>query len=145
MQVNTENAVTVGPIDKALGISPQVLALRSQRVELLSANIANADTPGYKARDIDFRAAMQMATEQQGSQNEGVLLRTNDRHLPALGGADGAAAMYRVPSQPSLDGNTVETQKEHTEFMDNAVRYQASLNFLDGRISSLRAAITGQQ
>lgn len=131
----------MGPIDSALGISPQVLALRARRVEVLSANIANADTPGYKARDIDFNAALREAAGQQGG-----LRRTHDRHLG--GAAAGAAAgdlKYRVPAQPSLDGNTVETQVEHAEFMDNAVRYQASLNFLDGRIASLRLAIRGQR
>jgi flagellar basal-body rod protein FlgB len=130
----------MGPIDSALGVSPQVLALRARRVELLSANIANADTPGYKARDIDFAAAMREVSGQQGA-----LLRTDDRHFG--GGTAGAGAgelMYRVPSQPSLDGNTVQTQVEHAEFMDNAVRYQASLNFLDGRIAALRLAIRGQ-
>jgi flagellar basal-body rod protein FlgB len=130
----------MGPIDSALGISPQVLALRARRLELLSANIANADTPGYKARDIDFAAAMREASGQQGS-----LLRTHDRHLGGGGVAAEGAVMYRVPGQPSLDGNTVETQVEHAAFMDNAVRYQASLNFLDGRIAALRLAIRGQR
>lgn len=131
----------MGPIDSALGVSPQALALRARRVELLSANIANADTPGYKARDIDFGAAMREASGLQDG-----LRRTHDRHLGS--GNAGAAAgevLYRVPGQPSLDGNTVETQVEHAEFMDNAVRYQASLNFLDGRIASLRLAIRGQR
>lgn len=127
-------------LDSALGISPQVLALRAQRTELLSANIANADTPGYKARDIDFRAAMRSALGEQGG-----MLRTHDRHMTASGtpGAE-AQPLYRIPSQPTLDGNTVETQREHAQFMDNAIRYQASLNFLDGRINSLRTAIRGQ-
>ena len=108
-------------------------------MELLAANIANADTPGYKARDIDFAAAMRSAGAEQGA-----LLRTHERHL-AGGAADGGAeVLYRVPGQPSLDGNTVESQREHAEFMDNAMRYQASLNFLDGRVRSLRSAITGQ-
>lgn len=131
----------MGPIDRALGVSPQVLALRAQRTELLTANIANADTPGFKARDIDFAAAMRAA---QGGQQG--LLRTHERHLGSAAGAGDAAGelLYRVPSQPSLDGNTVETQREHAAFMDNAIRYQASLQFLDGRISSLRTAIRGQ-
>lgn len=126
-------------LDSALGISPQVLALRAQKTELLSANIANSDTPGYKARDIDFRAAMQMAMGTQGG-----MTRTHAAHLNASGTPGSVEPMYRVPTQPSLDGNTVESQREHAEFMDNAMRYQASLNFLDGRISSLRTAIRGQ-
>jgi flagellar basal-body rod protein FlgB len=123
-----------------IGVSPQVLALRAKRVELLSANIANADTPGYKARDIDFAAAMREASGQQGA-----MLRTHEQHLGGSGaGAATGDVMYRIPSQPSLDGNTVETQVEHAEFMDNAVRYQASINFMDGRIAALRLAIRGQ-
>ena len=130
----------MGALDKALGISPQVLTLRAQRTQLLSANIANSDTPGYKARDIDFQSAMRAASGQQQG-----MTRTHDRHLNA-GGTSGAAIepMYRLPGQPSLDGNTVEGQREHAEFMDNAIRYQASLNLLDGRINSLRTAIRGQ-
>ena len=109
-------------------------------MELLSANIANSDTPGYKARDIDFRAAMQQA----GSDQAG-MRRTDARHMTGRGvDTDGVQAMYRVPSQSSLDGNTVESQREHAAFMDNAVRFQASLNLLDGRIKGLRTAIRGQ-
>ena len=131
-------------IDSALGLSPQVMALRARRMELLAANIANADTPGYKARDIDFAAAMRRA----GGQARAPGLRlTHPRHLAASArvaeGAD-APVLYRIPLQPSLDGNTVESHREHAAFMDNAVRYQASLNFLDGRIRGLRTAIRGQ-
>lgn len=130
----------MGPIEKALGVSPQALAVRAQRTELLAANIANADTPGYKARDIDFAAAMRSAGEAQDG-----LRRTNARHMSAAGSTGGAASvMYRVPSQPSMDGNTVESHKEHAAFMDNAVRYQASITFLEGRINGLRTAIRGQ-
>ena len=125
--------------DSALGQSPQVLALRTKRMELLSANIANSDTPGYKARDIDFQAAMRQAGSDTG------LRRTNSRHMTGRGvDADGVQAMYRVPSQSSLDGNTVESQREHAALMDNAVRFQASLNMLDSRIKGLRIAIRGQ-
>jgi flagellar basal-body rod protein FlgB len=122
-----------------LGISAQALALRGKRMELLTANIANANTPGYKARDIDFAAAMRSAEGEQAG-----LRVTNARHMGGSGGADSVEAMYRVPSQPSLDGNTVESQREHAAFMDNAMRYQASLNFLDSRIRSLKTAISGQ-
>jgi flagellar basal-body rod protein FlgB len=130
----------MGPIDSALGVSPQVLALRAQRMELLSANLANADTPGYKARDLDFAGAMQAAGAEQSA-----LRRTDSRHLsPAAGLSATGEPMYRIPAQPTMDGNTVETQREHAEFMNNAVRYQASLNFLDGRIKTLQTAIRGQ-
>lgn len=126
-------------LDSALGVSPQVLALRAQKTELLSANIANSDTPGYKARDIDFAAAMQAASGAQES-----MTRTHAGHLGGGSGPGSVEPMYRVPSQPTLDGNTVESQREHAEFMDNSIRYQASLNLLDGRINSLRTAIRGQ-
>ncbi|MFK7828974.1 MAG: flagellar basal body rod protein FlgB [Congregibacter sp.] len=130
----------MGPIEKALGVSPQVLSLRAQRTELLAANIANADTPGYKAKDIDFASAMRSASEAQ----EG-LRRTNARHMSAGGSTgDDASIMYRVPAQSSMDGNTVESHREHAAFMDNAVRYQASITFLEGRINGLRTAIRGQ-
>lgn len=124
--------------DSALGLSPQVLEIRARRMEVLSANLANADTPGYKARDVDFAAAM--------AQVEGAakgLRRTHERHLAGRQGA-GAELLYRVPSQPSLDGNTVESHREHAALMDNAVRYQASLSLLDGRLRNLRTAIRGQ-
>jgi len=130
----------MSPISSALGLSPQVLELRARRMELLSANIANSDTPGYKARDIDFEAAMRGANgELQG------MKRTHRNHMTGRGvAADGVQTMYRMPSQPSLDGNTVESHREHAAFMDNAVRYQASLNLLDGRLRGLRTAIRGQ-
>ena len=131
-------------IGSALGLSPQVMALRARRMELLAANIANADTPGYKARDIDFAAALRQA---RGQARVVDLRLTHPRHLApgarAVPGVD-APILYRVPSQPSMDGNTVESHREHAAFMDNAVRYQASLNFLDGRIRGLRTAIRGQ-
>ena len=123
-------------IDKAFGVSPQVLNIRAKRSEMIAANLANADTPGYKAKDIDFGQALARAKgEQNGMQ------RTHRMHIEATGlGADFG---YRTPMQPSLDGNTVETDREHAEFMDNAIRYQASLNFLDGRIKSMLLALRG--
>lgn len=125
--------------DRVFGVSGQAMALRSQRLELIAANLANQDTPGYKARDIDFAAAMQTATA-------GGLRRTHARHLDANGGMNGAdqPLLYRVPNQPSLDGNTVDAQREHAEFMDNAIRYQASLTILDSRIKSTQRAIRGE-
>lgn len=131
-------------IGSALGLSPQVMALRARRMELLAANIANADTPGYKARDIDFATALRQARGQARAVD---LRLTHPQHLApgarAVPGVD-APILYRVPAQPSMDGNTVESHREHAAFMDNAVRYQASLNFLDGRIRGLRTAIRGQ-
>ena len=124
-------------IDKVFGISPSVLALRSQRTEMISANLANADTPGYKAKDIDFQAALGRAT------GDYELLQTNKPHM-TVNGIDKEEGMYRVPIQPSLDGNTVETDREHGAFMENAIRYQASLDFLDARIKSTLQTLRGE-
>jgi len=127
-------------IDSALGPLPQALELRARRTEILASNLANADTPNYKARDFDFRAAMQRA---QGG--ELPLKATRPGHIsqsPASVG--GAPLQYRVPSQPSLDGNTVDAQAEQAAFAENAVRYQATLTFLSGRIRGLMSAIKGE-
>jgi len=130
-------------IDNALGISPQVLALRSQRMNLLSANIANAETPNYKAQDIDFRAALAQANSAQDATR---LRATQANHMSGFEDQMGVNAdiKYRQPSTLSANGNTVESHQEHAEFMDNALKYQASLNLLDSRIKGLRAAIKGE-
>lgn len=129
-------------LDRALGIYPQALMVRAQRAQLLAANIANADTPNYKARDIDFRAAMQQI-QAQDSSNKTQIDANGDT---AAGGnvLDNLPLLYRVPNQSSVDGNTVDMQKEQVEFGQNAVRYQASLRFLDGRIKGLLTAIRGE-
>ncbi len=129
-------------IDKHIGVHDNAVQLRSQRTELLAANIANADTPGFKARDIDFASVMRRTTE--AGNGEGLRV-THARHLHADGAAAGQAAeMYRIPIQPSLDGNTVDVQQEQAAFAENAVRYQASLEFLSGRFSGLITAIKGR-
>ncbi|MGB1175248.1 MAG: flagellar basal body rod protein FlgB [Luminiphilus sp.] len=125
-------------IDKALGISPQVLALRAQRMNLLSSNIANADTPGYKARDIDFKAALEQAKATQGS-----LDRTHSAHIPISGSAAQPDVLYRLPAEVAPDGNSTDPTLEHSSFMDNALRYQASLQLLDSRIRGIKNAIKG--
>ena len=129
-------------IDNAFGLSPQVLAIRAERMNLLAANIANADTPQYKARDIDFRAALDSARAERTTTS---LITDQPGHIDASDTFSGDHVMYRVPSQLSLDGNTVEPHQEHTAFMDNAMRYQASLNLLDSRIKGLMSAIKGGQ
>ena len=126
-------------IDKALGISPQVLALRMKRMNLLTANIANADTPNYKARDIDFRAAMASATASQARMDA-----TNARHIALSGGSEQPPVKYRRPLQESTNGNTVDAQLEHAAFMENAMRYQASIQLLDNRINGIKKAIKGE-
>jgi flagellar basal-body rod protein FlgB len=129
-------------LDDTLGIHEIALKLRAQRMELLSSNLANADTPNYKARDIDFRnvlAEYQTETPAQGT----TLRTTNARHLGGDGGAPVGDAQYRNPLQPSIDGNTVDPQIEKAKFMENALQYQATLSFIDGRIKTLRKAIRG--
>ena len=125
-------------LDKMFGVSPAVLSLRSQRFELISANLANADTPGYKAVDIDFAQELARA--------EGKSTRSSMSLAGISVGSDDVSPVvqYRNPWQQSLDGNTVETDQEHALFMDNAIRYQASLNFLGGRIKSIMLALRGE-
>jgi len=123
----------------AFGLHEQALKFRARRNQVLSSNIANADTPNYKARDIDFGAALKKAQTQSIS-----LTRTSELHKQAWSTArDGGPLMYRIPMQPTLDGNTVETDVEQAAFAENAVKYRASLSFLDGKLRTLRLAIKG--
>jgi flagellar basal-body rod protein FlgB len=114
--------------DDLFGVHGRALQLRSQRMGLLASNIANAATPGFKAKDIDFEAAM-AAAEQPGT---------------SIGGAISANTKYRVPVQSTLDGNTVELNTEQTQFAENAVAYQTTLAFLNGRIQTLTRAMRGE-
>ena len=125
--------------EQALGIHSTAVALRSRRAEILAANLANADTPGYQARDIDFREVLAAADD--GSK----LMTTRGRHFTAPGAApDGVTLKYRQPLHASLDQNTVDVQAERAAFLDNAMRYQASMTFLNGRISGLVNALRGE-
>ncbi|UZK68897.1 flagellar basal body rod protein FlgB [Sphingomonas sp. S1-29] len=110
------------------GVHGQALSVRSQRMGILASNIANASTPGFKAKDIDFQAALKSIDAPGGS---------TDRAI-------GAATKYRVPAQPSMDGNTVELSTEQTAFAENAVAYQTTLAFLNGRISTITRALKGE-
>lgn len=125
--------------DKALGIHPQALALRGRRSEVLAANLANADTPGYKAQDIDFKAALNRASVKAPS-----LKVTHSNHISTNQSVMGERLMYRIPLQPSLDGNTVDSQVEQTKFAENALQYQANLQFVTGKFTGLRSAIKGE-
>jgi flagellar basal-body rod protein FlgB len=119
-------------IDNAtFGIQEQALQLQRRRLELIAANIANADTPGFQARDLDFRKALETAQH----------AATPDAAARTL---HGSAPQYRVALQPSVDGNTVDVQVEQGQFADAALRYQAGLSFLDARIKSLMTALSGQ-
>lgn len=128
--------------DNAFGIHPAAIKVRSERAELLSSNLANADTPGYKARDIDFKSALANAVS--GQQQGMSLERTSDKHLAASLGLDPAVG-YRNPNQPDTgDGNTVDAQVERSLFMQNALEYQTSVQFLGGKIKGLMSAIKGE-
>ncbi len=116
-----------GVADQLFGMHGNALALRSQRLALLASNIANAATPNYKARDIDFGAALSAASSGD----------TVDK-------AAGDALKYRVPLEPSLDGNTVELSTEQTIFAENAVQYRTTLSFLEGRINTVMQALKGE-
>ncbi len=115
--------------DSLFGVHATALELRARRMGVLASNIANASTPGFKAKDIDFQSALKAA--------EG----------PAASGVDRAmdeATLYRVPLQPSADGNTVDLSTEQTAFAENAVAYQTTLSFLNGRISTITRALRGE-
>jgi flagellar basal-body rod protein FlgB len=127
-------------MDNLFGIHATALKLRANRAELLASNIANVDTPNYKARDIDFKRTLSMA-----SKNSGEMMTTNSRHITSSGTSKmGAEILYRNPTQPSLDGNTVDLNTERSAFLENSMMYQASLRFLNGKISGLTTAIRGE-
>ncbi len=131
-----------GPLDNLLGIQGTALSLHRARIDQIASNIANADTPGYLARDIDFEQALQRAA---GSVEAGVAMaRTAPGHLGAQA-SDGAPAtqVYRIPLQPAQDGNTVELSTENAKFAEAAMRYQATLTFIEHRMSTLNTAIKG--
>lgn len=115
--------------DTLFGIHGAALEVRAQRMGVLASNIANASTPGFKARDVDFREALASASNASDA---------------AIDQGISSATKYRVPNQPSMDGNTVELSQEQTAFAENAVQYQTTLSFLNGRISQLTRALKGE-
>jgi flagellar basal-body rod protein FlgB len=131
-------------LDQYVSVHATALDVRARRGELIANNLANADTPGYQARDIDFRQAMARAS---GDQTSGVTLSTTQPgHIGASTSADAATnpdLKYRTPLAPALDGNTVDAQIEQAAFAENAVRYQATLTFLNSKFRGLLTAILG--
>lgn len=125
--------------DTALGIEPKALAFREKRSEILAANLANADTPNFKARDMDFKSVLK-----QSMTPSVTMERTHAGHIAPQQQAFGANVMYRNPSQVSLDGNTVEAQVEQAKYAENAVQYQASLQFIGNKFSGLMTAVRGE-
>lgn len=129
----------VNPISEGFAFHKQSLALRQQRQEIIASNIANADTPGYKARDLEFNKALTNAMGGGNRLPNTKLTLTSDRHIPASsnGSGDMGSMLYRKPIQPSLDGNTVDMDVERVAFADNTMRYQAELTVVSQRIKSL--------
>jgi len=124
-------------LDRLVGFHQKALTIRSDKMEVISGNLANANTPGYKARDIDFNKAMKSANYNQGS-----MTKTHDKHM------SGRSTMqseldYRVPEQPDTgDGNTVDAQAERNAFLDTGMRYQAGLMMLTGKIKGMKKALS---
>lgn len=132
----------VGKLDDALQFHRNALNLRAYRQQLLASNIANTDTPHFKAMDIDFSSALREALSSPTARRGPVV--TSPRHLvPNAGEPLGAPVLYRASVQPSVDGNTVDLDVERAQFADNAIHYEASLAFISGRIKTMLAAIQG--
>ncbi len=126
--------------DKALGIHESALRVRGQRASILANNLANVDTPNYKAKDLDFKQAL---AQSGGAQRGFAVQVTNEKHFAGSGTGEDPNVLYRVPHQPSIDGNTVEDQIEHAEYMKNALAFQASFTFLNSKFKGLTSALRG--
>jgi len=126
---------------KSFSLHEQALYLQARRTELLSSNLANAETPHYKAKDFDFNASLQAAVRNPFGNKP--LRATSEKHVQPTKHDYKFETMFRLPFQASLDGNTVEAQVEMSEFNNNAIRYMASLRFLNGKIKTLMTAIRG--
>jgi len=129
--------------NKAFGVHEYALTLRAERSSVLANNIANADTPGYKARDIDFQSMLKAMTEQGGGNL--TMQPTQKAHQNGLLQPDAINGLqYRNPTQPSIDGNTVDVQLERTEFARNSLEFKTAYTFLNGKIRGLMTAIRGE-
>lgn len=136
----------IGKLDAYMQFNEAALSVRGKRQEVLASNIANADTPNYKARDIDFASALQSA---MGQNNGSLPLRTTAAAHLALDAAaktgqalpDGTPLQYRTPAQGAVDGNTVDMDVERNQFADNSIRYEAGISMINGQIKSMLAAI----
>jgi flagellar basal-body rod protein FlgB len=133
-------------LDTYLGVHATALQLRSQRTEVLAANLANVDTPNYRARDLDFKSALAAASTSSSATATVGLATTSSGHIAGatLNGSPAPELKYRVPLAPAIDGNTVDAQLEQAAFAENTVRYQATLTFVSSKLRGLLTAITGQ-
>ena len=125
--------------DRAFGIHDNALLLFERRTQLLAENISNADTPDYRARDIDFNKVLQGAQSEQLS-----LQTTREGHIAMPVDAMAEHIKYRIPQQGSADNNSVDVQQEKAAFAENTVRYQTTLDILSRRISGLKNAFKGE-
>jgi flagellar basal-body rod protein FlgB len=132
---------SIGPNNPSIfGIHADALRLHRERMELIASNLANADTPNFKAKDLDFQSVLA-----QSAATPGGLDATNAAHIGTTAGSAAApGVLLRTPTQNTLDGNTVDAQREQAAFADSAIHYQASLMFAESRIRGLLAAITGE-
>jgi flagellar basal-body rod protein FlgB len=132
----------------SLNFQGNALLLRADRQRVLASNIANADTPGFKARDFDFARALSSATSPAGTESPVAPVRSQSGHIGTQGAGLRSTAelalSYRAPEQASLDGNTVELDRERANFADNAVRYEATLRFINGGVRTMLSAIRGE-
>ena len=134
-------------LTRTLDFNSTALLLRSERSRVIAGNIANADTPHFKARDFDFRQALSNATGMQTAAPAvaATATRTHAGHLQAAGlNPHAPTLLYRTPSQTALDANSVDLDMERANFAENTVRYEASLRFLNGQIRTLLTSINGQ-
>ena len=130
-------------ITDTLNFQTQALVLRSERQRLIASNIANADTPGYQARDFNFATALREATGQQALPTG--MQTTHSGHIPVSTAATAEARLlYARPSQTNLDSNSVDMDRERASFVDNSVKYEATLRFINGQVRTLTDAIKGQ-
>lgn len=128
-------------LDKLVGFHHKAMQVRTDTMEVIAGNLANANTPGYKARGIDFQKAMQSAQYERAH----TLSRTHEKHFEGKMQSQ-AEIEYRIPLQPDTgDGNTVEVQAERNIFLENGMRYQAGIQFLNGKIKGMKKAISGGQ
>jgi len=130
-------------IDNALSFQQRALGLRAYRQQVLASNIANADTPNFKAKDFDFTTALQSAV---AGRSEGSLTvsKTNPAHLSGTAESAPVRLMYRTPAQSSVDGNTVEMDVERSQFSENAIQYEAGVTFITHQLKMLSLAVQGQ-
>lgn len=127
---------------RALGIHEQAIQVRSERASVLANNLANADTPNFKARDIDFEGILRGETFSHSTNS--AMKVTHEKHMNVTQSLTDYQQLYRTPQQPSIDGNTVEEQVEHAAYMENALAFQSSFTFLNSKFKGLVTAIKGE-